>query len=419
MLNRIGYASLCIGCKCEGFKSLRKENANDENLKKIIKDNLSNLESIIDYNIEMNIKFFRISSDIIPFGSSDYNNLEWWNLFNSDLKRIGRKIIESNMRVSMHPGQYTVLNSPKDDVVNNSIKDLSYHNRFLDSLGLDYSSKIILHIGGVYSNKVESMNRFCENFHKLEAGIKKRLIIENDDKLYNIKDVLDISNIIEIPVVFDNLHHNINKASDDKCEIEWIKEAIKTWSIEDGKPKMHFSLQAKDKKIGAHSSTINLYDFEEFYLKIKDISLDIMLEVKDKNLSCIKCNNLVNGNKILELEKEWARYKYSVLEKSPNDYKKIRELLKNKESFPVKEFYAFIDSALEKEFNIGYLVNAATHVWGYFKDISDEMEKDKFFKNLEKFESGIIKLETLKKHLKELAFKYNIEYLINSLYFHI
>ena len=143
----IGYACLTVGVRETNFRSCTIKNANVENLLEIIEYNLKSLENIIDYNIKNGIKLFRISSDIIPFGSSEVNKIPWWEVFSTQLSSIGEKIRCSNMRVSMHPGQYTVLNSPNKDVVIRAIDDLNYHNKVLHSLGVKREGKIILHIG--------------------------------------------------------------------------------------------------------------------------------------------------------------------------------------------------------------------------------------------------------------------------------
>ena len=179
---RIGYACLTVGVRDTNFRTCILKNASEENLLDIIEHNLNSLEKIVDYNIENNIKLFRISSDIIPFGSSPANSLEWWNIFNERFLSIGKKIKEAGIRVSMHPGQYTVLNSPIEDVVYRAVKDLEYHNIFLDSLNVNKENKIILHIGGVYGDKESAVNRFIENYKLLDPKIKDRLVIENDDK---------------------------------------------------------------------------------------------------------------------------------------------------------------------------------------------------------------------------------------------
>lgn len=416
---RIGYACLTLGVLETNFKSCMIKNSNEENLLGIIEHNLKSLNNIIDYNIENNIKLFRISSDLIPFGSSPVNNIPWWEVFSSQLSLIGVKIMDSNIRVSMHPGQYTVLNSPNKDVVLRAIEDLNYHNRILDSLGVGRESKIILHIGGVYNNKEKAIKSFVSNFQLLPQGVKERLVIENDDKSYNIGEVLEIGKTLNIPVVFDNLHNQVLPYDISKGDQYWINQCKDTWKKEDGPQKIHYSQQDKGKRVGAHSNTIEIEQFINFIEEIGD-EIDIMLEVKDKNLSAVKCiNGISEGKKIKSLELEWSKYKYNILEHSHLHYNKIRELLNNKNEYPVLEFYKLIDEALNIEETIGNTVNAALHVWGYFKLISTEDEKNKFMKLLEDYEQGKKSKDTLKKFLLKLALKYEELYLLNSYYFHL
>ena len=310
---RIGYACLTLGVRDTNFKTTILKNANEENLLSIIKHNLDVLDKIIDYNIDNNINLFRISSDIVPFGSSPANPLKWWNIFEKEFISIGAKINNAGMRVSMHPGQYTVLNSPNEDVVFRAIKDLEYHNRFLDSLNVNKEHKIILHIGGVYGDKKSAIHRFIENFKTLDSKIKERLVIENDDKSYNIEDVLGISKELNIPVIYDNLHNSVLPWDASKSDKYWIERVRETWTKGHGPQKIHYSQQDKNKRPGAHSFTINLEDFMSF-LKDLNKDLDIMLEVKDKNLSAVKCINARAVNNIEKLELEWSKYKYTVLE---------------------------------------------------------------------------------------------------------
>ena len=287
MINNIGYACITMGIK-DNFKTIRKNNITTEKLYNLIEHNLNLLEKQIDYNNENNIRMFRVSSDIIPFASSALNTLEWDKTFKNKLNNIGKKIKQYNIRVSMHPGQYTVLNSPNSIVVENSIKDLEYHAKLLNSLDTLKSSKIIIHIGGVYKDKKESKKRFIENYNNLSKEIRDRIVIENDDKSYNIKDILEISLETNIPVVFDNLHNRIN-SYDNNSDYYWIKEASKTWKKEDGIQKIHYSQQAANKRKGSHSETINLEEFNQFISDLNDVKIDIMLEVKDKDISAIKC----------------------------------------------------------------------------------------------------------------------------------
>lgn len=416
----IGYACLTIGVPSSQMKSCRMDNATEDRLFELITHNLNALENIIDYNVESGVKLFRVSSDIIPFGSSPVNTLDWWDLFEPQFTIIADKIQKNGIRISVHPGQYTVLNSPNEDVVSRAIKDLDYHAQLLRSLGGGPENKIVLHIGGVYGDKERAIKRFVESYDQLGDQIKEHLVIENDDRSYTIKDVLEIGESKGIPVVFDNLHHHVNKSHPEHDDTYWINRASKTWKAKDGKQKIHYSQQDPDKRPGGHSATIKVNEFMDYYDAISGGDLDIMLEVKDKNLSAIKCINSTTGEKkINKLEQEWSRYKYSVLEKAPASYAAIRQLLKDKDSYPATEFYSLIEEAMENEYTIGNHVNGLLHVWGYFKKPASEKEKKRFLDHIKQYQEDKIPLTRVKNMLRRLAIKYNKTYLLDSYYFEI
>ena len=416
----IGYACLNIGTPNTNIRSVMQRNATPEKLTEVTAHNLEALEKMVDYNIANDIRLFRISSDLIPFGSSPVNPLAWPEIHKEAFDRIGAKIRKSGMRVSLHPGQYTVLNSPTEDVVARAVEDLIYHDRILTVLGTDTTNKIILHVGGIYGDKKEALQRFEQNFRRLPEAVQNRLIIENDDRLYNIEEVLELAHRLQIPAVYDNLHHAINPPPTGKDDRYWIAEAKKTWKQADGKQKIHYSQQATGKRPGAHTDTIQLETFLQFYAQLDDPMIDIMLEVKDKNLSAIKCQNATTpAPKATLLEKEWGRYKYAILEKSPAIYQAIRILLKDKEAYPVREFYRLIDTAFDAETRLGYAENAAAHVWGYFKKHATDTERKQYEKNLANYRNDTGTLATLKRQLFKLAEKYESDYLLQSLYFYL
>jgi UV DNA damage endonuclease len=417
----IGYACIQLGSENTKLSSLFIKNYNEEKLIDVINNNLNALEQIIKYNIDNEIKLFRISSDIIPLASHPINSLPWWDIFKERLASIGKLIKDNEIRVTMHPGQYTVINSINEDVVKKSFEDLEYHLKFLNSLNCDNTSKMVLHIGGVYSDKKASMERFIINFNKLDDQIKNRLIIENDDKSYNIEEVLYISEKINIPVVFDNLHHKLNPPENwNLDQFEIIEKCNKTWKKKDGKQKIHYSQSANNLKNGAHSKYINAKEFMAFYNKLLNKDIDIMLEVKDKNLSAIKCNLLTSQHlKISKVEKEWARYKYFVLSCSVNTYNEIRQLLKDKENIDLLKFYTLIENSLNTELNKKAQINALQHIWGYFKKKASDKEKQKFLKLLDGYINKDKTLNPSRNYLYKLSLKYNVEYLLDSLYFYI
>lgn len=133
------------------------------------------------------------------------------------------------MRVSLHPGQYCVINSPREDVVERSIDELLYHASILEAMGLDATHKMVLHVGGIYGDKQQAMQRFARVYRRLDPIIQKHLIIENDDRYYTVEDVLYLSAQLSIPVVFDNLHHAILPPPVERTQLEWLRLVSGTW----------------------------------------------------------------------------------------------------------------------------------------------------------------------------------------------
>jgi len=416
----IGYACLTIGVRNAGLSRCILKNATEDKIRSITLTNLSALEAMIDYNFKNKIKLFRISSDIIPFGSHPMNQVSWWEDYQNILLQLGQKITNAGIRVSMHPGQYTVLNSTDSSIVKRAMEDLEFHDRFLTSLGMDSKSKVVIHIGGVYGDKKHAMNSFVDNYNLLPKSIKDRLIIENDDKNYNIEEVLQIAELTGAPVVFDNLHHRLNPPKHSLSDSEWIRRCATTWTIQDGKQKVHYSQQKEGGVAGSHSDTIFLSPFIQYYNELYDKDIDIMLEVKDKNLSAVKCiHTVINNSTTIALEEEWARYKYFVLSRSARLYHEVRELLKDKNTHIVKEFYEIIETAFLLPEDKGAQVNASQHVWGYISKNSTKAEKNRYEKLMEAYMQGTGTIQPVLNHLLKCAESRNLDYIVNSLYFYL
>jgi len=291
---KIGYPCINRTLPCRGNKTFRLASYSKDRFIDTVSNNLDCLQQILSFNLDHNILFFRISSDIIPFASHPVLSIDWNLLFNDRLQETGRFIKENNMRISMHPDQFIVLNSKRKEVVQRSIQELMYHASFLDSLGLDYSSKIQLHVGGVYGEKEKSMNRFVNNFDLLPRSVKKRLVIENDDRSYTAYDCLKISKQLHIPVLFDVLHHQINKLDE---SIETIFRLVaETWKNRDGIPMVDYSSQEQNEKTGKHATHINPNDFTNFLRSLNSIDMDIMLEIKDKEKSALEAVSLAKND---------------------------------------------------------------------------------------------------------------------------
>jgi UV DNA damage endonuclease len=413
---KIGYACIPLTTNSRTNRRLMLKNFSEKLFLEVLEQNLIDLKEILENNEKFNIKLFRISSDIVPLGSHSINDIQWYTVFQNELNEIGEYIKECGMRVSMHPGQYTVLNAEKEDIVAKAINDLEYHARFLDCLGVDGSNKIILHIGGAYGDKGAAINRFIENFKRLPVSVRNRLVIENDDRIFNIEDLIFVSSKINIPIVFDNLHHECNHGEGYTPVKEIMNKVAKTWREKDGNIKVHYSQQNLQKHIGAHSSFIVAKKFLEYYEEVNEFNIDIMLEVKDKDISAIKCNlivdNMKNKLKHVSIETQWAKYKYLLMERNNKYYKECSRLVQ--ENCSIQEFYEYIDEIMNLDVEDGSFINTAEQVWGYVKNDASEKEQMHFKKIL----SDMQNKEKVKIYLKKLCEKYNAEYMINSYYFY-
>ncbi|MEG0138875.1 MAG: UV DNA damage repair endonuclease UvsE, partial [Bacilli bacterium] len=258
------------------------EKNKDKKIEKIILSNLTNLEKIIDYNIKNNIHFYRLTSKLIPLATHEQVTFEYILKYRKYYEIIGKKIKKSKMRVDVHPDQFTVLNSTKPQVIANTIKILQYHYQILKALKIQ-KPIIILHVGSNVFGKKPSLTRFVNNFNKLPKKIQKTIVIENDDKVFNIDDVLNLTSKLKIPFVLDYHHHLCNSGD---CDIEnYFTKIFETWT--DQNPKIHFSTSKNQTKkdFRSHNDFINVDDFIKFIEKIKqyNVDIDIMLEAKFKD----------------------------------------------------------------------------------------------------------------------------------------
>lgn len=190
------------------------------------------------------------------------------------------------MRVDLHLNWFAILNSTNKDVVNNTYNILKYHYNILDALNIK-DKVIILHIGSSVCKKKASLTRFINNFNKLSINIRDSIVLENDDKIYNVLDTLKLCNKLNIPIVLDYHHHICNNNSNID---NYLENIFNTWTNKT--PKIHFSSPKSKlkKEYRSHSNYINSDDFIMFIEKLKKIDkdVDIMLEAKDKDDTLFK-----------------------------------------------------------------------------------------------------------------------------------
>lgn len=291
---RLGYPCInnSIGCKADS--RFRLASYSEPKMFDIVRNNLICLEKILNYNLKHGFLFFRISSDIVPFASHPICKFNWMKVFREQFESIGNFIKDSNMRISMHPGQYVILNAIDEKIRYRSIDELTYHCNLLDSLGLDESAKIQIHVGAVYGDKIQALTRFVKVYESLEPQIKRRLVIENDDHLFSLDECLSIHTKTGIPIVYDTFHHKL--LNDGERLAEAVEKATSTWdSKKDGILMVDYSDQEEGERIGTHAYALKESSFRYFLRHTKQFDFDLMLEIKDKEKSALQAKSIIDS----------------------------------------------------------------------------------------------------------------------------
>ena len=293
-MTNINYGYACINetlkkQKITTNRSLKKATLDKKGLEYVSElslQNVKDLEHYLQWNLENNILFFRLSSSIIPWA----NKIDWHNMKDIEeikeiLKRCGTFANIHNMRLTMHPGQFVVLTSPHKHVVENSISELKAHSDLMDYMGLSHTpyNKINIHMGAAYGDKVNSSKTFIKNFKTLPDEIKSRLTVENDDKavMYSTKDLYKlVYEEIGTPIVFDYHHHTF--CTGDQSTQEALELALSTWGTI--KPIVHYSeSKALNEKVKVKPQAHSDFIFNKIDTFGYDI--DVMIEAKQKELT--------------------------------------------------------------------------------------------------------------------------------------
>lgn len=280
---RLGYACISNAIKDTSSSNLtysyfkKLGNLGYDKLESVITSNLKSLEKILKYNVKNDIYFYRMSSRIIPLLTHPNVNIDL-NKYKAYFVNIGKIINDNKMRVDLHIDPYYVLNSVNNNVVQSTINICKIYRNMFNLMKI--KSNIIFHIGGKTISKEEGIKRFIKNYNLLDKDIKDLIIIENDDKIYNILDCIEISKKTSVKICVDYHHFKCNNCGEN------IKDYLKNiFSGYKELPKMHFSSPKSKKEFRAHSEYVDVKEFVDFLSILKEINmdLDIMIEAKMKD----------------------------------------------------------------------------------------------------------------------------------------
>lgn len=265
-LRSLGYVGQNLSLGWTTGRTLRLANlGNEERLVEAIAANLADLEAILVWNVEHDIRAFRISSSLIPFASHPTFVLDWRERFAPALERVAAFAAAHDVRLSMHPGQYTVLNATKPTVVEAALAELEYSAQVLDAVAGPWGT-MTLHVGGAYGDPDAAKARAVRAATRLSDGALARLTFEHDDTTFDLDDALEVAGAVGVPVVFDLHHHRcLHRRAAWRDDLPALLErVVASWG--DRAPKVHVS-SARAPGAKAHA------DF------VEDVDLDLALEV--------------------------------------------------------------------------------------------------------------------------------------------
>ena len=273
-----------------------------------LKVSLEYVDQILDHLVKHEISMYRMSSDLAPYathpGMPQFHGM--LNESKNELAALGEKARRLNIRLSFHPSQYIVLNSPDPELVSKSVWDLLSQAEMLDLMGLGPEAVLVIHVGGAYGDIPASRQRWVETWHSLPEPVRRRLVLEHDDLRFSASDVLWIHERTGVRVIFDHQHFwCLNPERADL--VETFAKVMATWPSGE-QPKIHFSSprtemrekvsidKATKRKIvkqvapvfTGHADFCNPFEFATFMRQVADFDFDVMLEAKVKDLALIR-----------------------------------------------------------------------------------------------------------------------------------
>jgi UV DNA damage endonuclease len=309
MIVRLGYVAMSTLVKnaspsktmtVANFSKLGDRAAAIRKLERIAAENLHNTLRLLRHNRAYEIQLYRLSSKLIPL--IGHEMLKDWDpiaKLAAEFFELGSYAKRSGMRISLHPEHFTVLSTPREDVLDKSIADLERHAAMLGAMGFGPEAKCNIHVGGSYGDKAKAAERFVTHFQRLRPDVQARITLENDDKTFTALETLVIAERVGIPMVLDLHHHQVNHEGEEIGELwpriraTWRLEAAS--DVEDDEaaalpPKIHVSSPKSDSDPRSHADYVEAKPLLAFLRSVTAGTpfLDIMLEAKMKDQALLR-----------------------------------------------------------------------------------------------------------------------------------
>ena len=257
------------------------------------------LDSAFDYLDRIDVRVYRMSSSTVPYGTHpDLPELDHRRQIGEcgeALERLGEKARRLGLRLSTHPGQYSVLSSPDDEIARKARLDVEQDALLLDTLGVGPEGVVVIHVGGAYGDPAASLDRWARSFDQLSERAQRRLVVEHDERCFDLSDVLELHERTGVRVVFDLHHHRCNAAPELEEVAAALRAAVDTWPA-GVRPKVHVSSARTELRsvrgrlqpplLDQHADFLTPWDLITL-LEGADRPLDVMVEAKAKDLAIL------------------------------------------------------------------------------------------------------------------------------------
>lgn len=252
--------------------------------------NADALYAALTYCAGSGIGAFRINSQILPVKTHSEAGYAIADLPGAEaivahFRECGAFARERGLRLSFHPDQFVVLNSPNPQTLAHSLAELDYQAEVAEWVGAD---TLNIHGGGAYGDKVAALAALRRNIARLPDRVRSRLTLENDDKVYTPADLLPVCTELGVPLVYDVHHHRC--LPDGLSVAAATQHARETWRTE---PLFHLSSPLEGwngPKPERHHDYIDPKDFPKEWL---GWPLTVEVEAKAKELAVEKLQGLV------------------------------------------------------------------------------------------------------------------------------
>lgn len=229
---------------------------------------------------------FRIVSQIFPVYTHPQVGYDWQALpgaarIAAALESARTAARRADVRLSFHPDQFVVLGSASEATVAASVGELDYQARVAQLVGAE---QLTIHGGGAQGGKDVALSRLERGLDRLSDGARARVVLENDDRVYTVRDLLPVCRRAGVPLVYDVHHHRCNP--DGLSVAEATAAAMDTWA--DREPWFHLSSPAAGWTAGdprPHHDRAWLRDLPESWRELK-ATVDV--EAKGKEVAVLQ-----------------------------------------------------------------------------------------------------------------------------------